>query len=77
MQEPPSVLICDIEGAERVLLDSPPHIPSCIDTILIELHPNIYGSETAKRILEVLRNEGLDIVDEKGTSFLMTRAAIS
>ena len=77
MQEQPTVLICDIEGAERVLLDARPRIPSCIDTILIELHPNIYGSGTAARILEVLRNEGLKIVDQKGTSFLMTRAASS
>lgn len=52
----PSAIFCDIEGAELDYLDAS-HFKS-VKTIVIELHPNIYGSAGIQTIYERLERHG-------------------
>lgn len=49
MPEPPTALICDIEGAETHL--NLAQIPPSVTRIIIELHPGIVGEEATKRVI--------------------------
>jgi FkbM family methyltransferase len=56
MPEPPTALICDIEGAEAYLDFT--QLPMSVTRIIIELHPSIVGEDVAKRIVEQIHTLG-------------------
>lgn len=69
----PNLLIIDIEGSERFMLEQKPNFPMSVNRILIELHPNIYGQDTMLRIKEVIVTEGYSEPLGSGDSFLFER----
>lgn len=54
----PTVLVVDIEGSEKIILDQKPDFQSSIKLILIELHPNIYGETSKLKIINIIEDEG-------------------
>ncbi|MBK8040808.1 MAG: FkbM family methyltransferase [Verrucomicrobiaceae bacterium] len=56
MPEPPTALICDIEGAEAYLDFT--QLPKSVTRIIIELHPGIVGEDVAKRVVEQIYTLG-------------------
>jgi FkbM family methyltransferase len=59
----PNVLIVDIEGSERVLLEEGAYIPQNVKQIVMELHPEMYddGLETQDAIIKKLEVEGFEL----------------
>lgn len=56
MPEPPTVLICDIEGAEAHLDFT--QLPASVSKIIIELHPTIIGQDRTDAIVLQLHEMG-------------------
>jgi len=71
MPEPPTALICDIEGAE-IYLDFG-QLPPSVAAIIIELHPHLTGEESAQSILERLHGLGFRVGEESGGTYLLRR----
>jgi len=69
----PDVLVVDIEGSERIILEQQPHFPNSIKFILIELHPGIYGYSYRNNIVEVIEMEGFVVKRIEGDVYLFTR----
>lgn len=72
LPDPPTALVCDIEGAERFLDFSV--LPNSVKTIIIELHPDFIGEEATRGILDRLARLGFDLILEDGGSVLLRRA---
>jgi len=53
----PTVIVCDIEGAEAGLFDDADL--SGVRAIIMELHPKVYGADVQAAILAVLADKGL------------------
>jgi FkbM family methyltransferase len=53
----PTVIVCDIEGAEAGLFDAADL--SGVRALVIELHPKVYGAEGQARVLSTLARKGL------------------
>lgn len=69
MSEPPTALVCDIEGAEQQLDFT--QLPASVKRIIIELHPEIIGQERVDRILAMLYTMGFkERGRDAGTSLL-------
>jgi len=50
LPQPPTALICDIEGAETQLDFS--QLPSSVTRIIIELHPSVVGEEAVQKLVQ-------------------------
>lgn len=72
LPEPPTALVCDIEGAERFLDFN--LLPASVKTIIMELHPDFIGEEATRGILDRLASLGFDLILEDGGSVLLRRA---
>ena len=71
MPHAPTVLICDIEGAEQYLDFR--QLPPSVTRIIIELHPSMIGQDRVDAILRDLAQLGFtDRRTEDGTSLLET-----
>lgn len=70
MSEPPTALICDIEGAEAYLDFA--QLPSSVTRIIIELHPGIVGEDAVKRVVEQIHSLGFHtrVVEENTWLFI-------
>jgi FkbM family methyltransferase len=55
----PNALITDIEGAE-IYIDWR-QLPKEIETIIIEIHPSVYGHPAAFRILQSILDKGFEV----------------
>ena len=62
----PTVIVCDIEGAELGLFDNADL--SAVRCIILEFHPKIYGEDGAQSIISVLEGKGLQLVPAKKAS---------
>lgn len=71
----PDVLICDIEGAESVLLDTGPQLPQSIAHVLIEIHPHLIpgGDKDVERICNTIESEGFELREIVGMSYWFAR----
>lgn len=56
----PDVLVCDVEGAELELLSGTDL--STLRALAVELHPKVYGSEAAARLMRRLDDGGLRLL---------------
>lgn len=69
----PTILVADIEGSEKIILDQNPDFPSTIKLILIELHPAFYGESNKLGIINRIIEEGFLIKAYEGNNFLFER----
>ncbi len=69
----PTVLVCDIEGAERGLFQ--PDTLKGIRVVIVELHPKVYGEDGRQEVLASLRRAGfsLDPRNAHSTVRILTR----
>jgi len=56
LPQPPTALICDIEGAETQLDFS--QLPSSVSRIIIELHPTIVGEQAVQELVKQVHGLG-------------------
>jgi FkbM family methyltransferase len=68
----PSVLIIDIEGAERFVDFR--QVPGSVKKIIMELHPHVIGHAPTYQIIANLLNLGFRVELENGGTFLFLRA---
>lgn len=71
LEESPTALICDIEGAEKYLDFK--SLPESVKTIVIELHPAIIGEEEVAGILNGLKEMGFVLAETQGGTALLQR----
>ena len=71
MAEPPTVLVCDIEGAEQYLDFT--QLPSGVKKIIIELHPEIIGLEPVNQILADFTAMGFKELTQEAGTWLLER----
>jgi FkbM family methyltransferase len=71
MAEAPTVLICDIEGAEANLDFQ--EVPGSVRKIIIELHPSVTGEAEVERILGDLGDLGFRQMAREGDTWLLVR----
>lgn len=70
MPQPPTALVCDIEGAEQYL--DLHRLPATLTKIIIELHPAIIGREKTDAILLQFADQGFrEVAEDDGTYLLM------
>ncbi len=70
----PTVLVVDIEGSEKIILDQKPNFPSSIKLILIEFHPQFYGESYKFELIKKIIDEGFVIKKSEGKVFLFERS---
>jgi Protein-L-isoaspartate(D-aspartate) O-methyltransferase (PCMT) len=73
-KRPPTTLVVDIEGSERIICSQKPEFPQSLRNLLIELHPDIYGSNTKEEIVRRIEEEGFRKLANQGNVFLFTRS---
>jgi hypothetical protein len=74
MPEAPTVLICDIEGAEAYLDFQA--LPGSVRKIIIELHPSVTGEAEVARILGDFGALGFTQVGREGDTWLLARRSV-
>ena len=57
----PTVLVIDIEGSEKIILDHKPNYPKSVRVLLIEMHTHMYGKNTKDKIIQAIVDEGFNI----------------
>lgn len=71
MPEPPTALICDIEGAEQYLDFA--HLPASVAKIIIELHPTMIGEEPTQRVLSQMESLGFTVQKRSEETWLLCK----
>lgn len=71
---PPTTLVVDIEGSERIICSQQPEFPQSLRNLLIELHPDMYGPDTKEEIIRRLEEDGFRKLANQGNVFLFTRS---
>ena len=69
----PTVIVCDIEGAESTILEQTFLYPKNIRLIVIELHPRIYGIELLNAIIEKFKSMSFYLQESKGDVYVFKR----
>jgi FkbM family methyltransferase len=69
----PTVLVIDIEGSEKIILDQKPNFPKSIRLIIIELHPGIYNITNQNKIIDVIQYEGFDLIRKSSNNYHFER----
>lgn len=72
MPAPPTVLICDIEGAEQQLDFR--QLPASVTRIVMELHPGMIGQAETDALLQRLAGLGFRLLTQDGDVVLLSRA---
>lgn len=70
----PTILICDIEGSERIIIEQKPDFPLSLKFILIELHPEIYGQTINDKIINAIEQEGFFLKEREGSVLAFERS---
>jgi FkbM family methyltransferase len=70
----PTILSCDIEGAEADVLDQP--LPENLRLIVAEIHPSVYGAEGTRRLFQALAAQGFAYCPDgsRGATVVLVRA---
>jgi hypothetical protein len=69
----PTILVVDIEGSEKIILEEKPSFPNSIQTILIELHPHMYGENVKLGIINKISEAGFEVTAKKSNVYLFDR----
>ena len=72
----PNILVVDIEGSERIILDEAATFLASIEYVFIELHPAHYGMQTKKDIVSKIQQLGYTIEDVEENTYLFRKAAV-
>jgi FkbM family methyltransferase len=72
----PTILICDIEGSEQIIIEQKPDFPLSLKFILIELHPEIYGKIINDKIIRTIEQEGFLLIDSEGNVLAFERSLV-
>jgi FkbM family methyltransferase len=72
LDETPTALIVDIEGAEQFVEFN--EVPTTVKKVLIELHPSIIGHAATYRIVAHLINLGFQVEEQMAGTFLFLRS---
>jgi FkbM family methyltransferase len=57
----PTVLVIDIEGSEKIILDYKPNYPKSVRVLLIEMHTHMYGNSVRDKIIQTIVDDGFNI----------------
>lgn len=71
LPEPPTVLICDIEGAEAQLDFA--QLPASVTRIIIEMHPHLVGVEETRLLVEKIHALGFRTDSVEENTYLFRR----
>ena len=71
-----TILVADIEGSERIIVDQKPDFPSTLKFLLIELHPEIYGKSDRDKIIQRIIEERFRITANEGNVFAFEKSEI-
>ena len=69
----PTVLVIDVEGSEKIILDSKPNYPDSIRIILMEMHTHMYGEVVRKQIIQRIVDEGFVVKHDDMDVYLFER----
>jgi len=70
----PKVLVNDVEGSEKIILDSKPNYPDSIRIVLMKMHMHMYGETVRKQIIQRIVDEGFVVKYEDMDVYLFVRA---
>ena len=70
----PEILIVDIEGGESIFNVVPPDFPDSLQSIIMEFHPHLYGTDGQARLEEKIVESGFRLEDRSGQCALFVRA---
>ena len=63
----PTVVVIDIEGAERIWLSHSPRFPTSVRVLIAEFHPHLTGAADAGRAMQAIVREGFEIAAMSGS----------
>ena len=69
----PDMLVIDVEGSERIIIDNNSSYPDSVRHILIELHPGLYTEEAKEQIIAKLLENGFTIKAQLSNSYLFSK----
>jgi FkbM family methyltransferase len=71
----PQLLMVDVEGSERIMIDTPPGLPACIRYLIMEIHPGMFtnGLKDRDAIVDVLFMDGFALKKELRGVYLFSR----
>lgn len=72
-QHQPTVLSCDIEGAEVEVMTG--HFPAAVRLVVMEIHPAAYGLEGTRRVFDAMSGAGFAFTPEgaRGATVVFAR----
>lgn len=69
----PTLLLVDIEGSEAVVLEPGMSLPPCVQHVIIELHPGLYGDDVERQIVDAFTGFGFRVAEEVSHVYLFSR----
>ncbi|MDH3236916.1 MAG: FkbM family methyltransferase [Deltaproteobacteria bacterium] len=69
----PTVVVVDIEGAERVWTRYPPGFPPSVGTVIVEFHPKAIGVDIAGRAIQAIVDSGFVVAGMSETVLAFRR----
>ena len=72
----PTVLMIDVEGAEKIWCEQAPRFPASVRTVIVEIHPHLIGPEKSGGCVQALVREGFEVAAISGTVFGLVRPCL-
>jgi FkbM family methyltransferase len=69
----PTILLVDIEGSERVLIEQKAKFPTSLRGIIIELHPHMYESSVLAKIIHSIQDEGFQLICQDSNVYMFKK----
>jgi FkbM family methyltransferase len=70
----PTVLVIDVEGSEKTILENDPGLPESVRLVLMELHPHFYGMDSMEKIINTLTRSGFELMEKQDHVCLFERS---
>lgn len=69
----PDVLVIDVEGSEKTMIENELGFPDSVRLVLIELHPHIYGQNTMEKVVSALMDSRFSLLERQAHVFLFEK----
>ena len=69
----PTVLVIDVEGSEKIIIEQDFELPESVRIIVIELHPHFYGLPVRNKIIKKIEFSGFSLGTEISEVFLFRK----